>query len=110
MPDCPNWQMRQKEQTGQREGSGKSQSSRSAKAKSAGSVVVQKELLAGEGMVNGVPCRFIPDSGADITVVPEELVCEDQILEVRKMLRMASGVPELHRIGKVFPHEGGVGS
>ncbi len=48
-----------------------------------------------DGKVNGLACKFAPDTGAQITVVPDNLVFQDQVLEDTVVLRFGNG--ELER-------------
>ncbi len=46
-----------------------------------------------EGKVNGLKCTIAPDTGAEITVVPGNLVYESQLLPGTVEVRGATGVP-----------------
>ncbi len=48
-----------------------------------------------DGKVNGLACKFAPDTGAQITVVPDNLVFQDQVLGDTVVLRFGNG--ELER-------------
>ncbi len=60
-----------------------------------------------EGKVNGMPCRIVPDTGAEITIVPAAFVLEDQLLDDCVNVRGWNCEPKLLPTAKVNLEFGG---
>ncbi len=56
-------------------------------------VAVQKGAAHVEGNINGIPCQIVPDTGAEITIVPACYVYEDQAINEWVKVRGWNGEP-----------------
>ncbi len=54
---------------------------------------VGQEVASLTGRVNGIECTIIPDTGADITIVPGNFVSASQLLDDYELVRGVSGMP-----------------
>ncbi len=60
-----------------------------------------------EGFVNGTKCQIVPDTGAEITIVPGCLVLEHQLTAEKVFVKGWKGVPELLHTAHIdFEFEG----
>ncbi len=53
------------------------------------------------GKVNGAETQFLPNTGAQITVVPQELVCPAQVSEKCVVIEGSTGEPEKTQLALV---------
>ncbi len=64
-------------------------------------VAVQKGAAHVEGNINGIPCQIVPDTGAEITIVPACYVYEDQAINEWVKVRGWNGEPQTLQLTKV---------
>ena len=57
-------------------------------------VAVQDGAAHVEGIVNGLQCQIVPDTGAETTIVPGCLVYENQLLDEFVRVRGCNGEPK----------------
>ncbi len=63
-------------------------------------VSVMGKVRTISGKVNGVETQFLPDTGAEITVVPQELVCSAQVREKNVVIEGSTGCGTTHIHGR----------
>ncbi len=54
-----------------------------------------------QGAVNGTPCNIVPDTGADATIVPGNLMFASQLLDEFELVRGVAGSPVKVQCAKV---------
>ncbi len=107
-PDCPN-----KNQSGQgNKGESRVDNKqivvkRGSRTYNTSWIAVQNGASHVDGMVNGFPCQIVPDTGAEITIVPAPLVYEDQLRDDFVRVRGWNGEPKLLQTAEVdFDYSG----
>lgn len=107
-PDCPSRSehssQRDKGKVEEKPPKSNKQSSRSASG-----LLQSKGLCEVPGKVNGIPCKIVPDSGAEITMVARNLIRESDLLHETLQVCLASGKIEDRPLARVeFEIEGDV--
>ncbi len=108
-PDCPNrGKSEPSENNESRSESGKKLNlKKSGKTYNTNWVAVRERSSYVDGIVNGTKCQIVPDSGAEITIVPGCLVYEHQLKDEKVQVRGWKGVPEwLHTAVVDFQFQG----
>ncbi len=68
---------------------------------------MQKGAAHVEGNINGIPCQIVPNTGAEITIVPACYVYEDQAINEWVKVRGWNSEPQTLQLAKVdFEYEG----
>ncbi len=70
-------------------------------------IAVQDGASHVDGMINGLPCQIVPDTGAEITIAPASLVYENQLLDEYVQVRGWNGEPQWLQTAEVdFEYSG----
>ncbi len=107
-PDCPNRGKSEPSENESRSESGKKLNlKKSGKTYNTNWVAVRERSSYVEGIVNGMKCQIVPDTGAEITIMPGCLVYEHQLKDEKVQVRGWKGVPEwLHTAVIDFQFQG----
>ncbi len=52
------------------------------------------DIVTIKGKLNGLDVEFLPDTGAEVTLVPRRFVCEAQLNDQLVTIKGAAGTPE----------------
>ncbi len=105
-PDCPN-KLKSESAENKYEPGKKLNLKKIGRTYNTNWVAVREKSPYVEGFVNGTKCQIVPDTGAEITIVPGCFVYEHQLRDEKVRVRGWKGVPEwLHTAVVDFEFQG----
>ncbi len=91
-PDCPNKNKFAPNSKSENKGDNKQiVVKRGSRTYNTSWIAAQEGASHVDGMVDGLPCQIVPDTGAEITVVPASLVYENQLIDEHVKVRNWNG-------------------